>query len=95
MPYIGLVASHKRGAGVIAELRADRVPDDHLELIDVPAGIDIGARTPAEIALSILANIVAARRRNAPLRPTSKTSPLRRAPRSAPRRGLRSIRFAG
>jgi xanthine dehydrogenase accessory factor len=62
VPYIGLVASHKRGAGVLAELRADGVPDEHLELIDVPAGIDIGARTPAEIALSILANIVAVRR---------------------------------
>ena len=62
MPYIGLVASHKRGAGVIDELRADGVPDEHLELIDVPAGIDIGARTPAEIALSILVQIVAVRR---------------------------------
>lgn len=63
VPYIGLVASRKRGAGVIAELRADGVPEGHLELIDVPAGIDIGARTPAEIALSILANVVAVRRR--------------------------------
>jgi len=63
VPYIGLVASRKRGAGVIAELRADGVPEEHLELIEVPAGIDIGARTPAEIALSILANIVAVRRR--------------------------------
>jgi xanthine dehydrogenase accessory factor len=62
VPYIGLVASRKRGAGVIAELRADGVPDEHLELIDVPAGIDIGARTPAEVALSILATIVAVRR---------------------------------
>jgi len=62
VPYIGLVASRKRGAGVLAELRTDGVPDEHLELIDVPAGIDIGARTPAEIALSILANIVAVRR---------------------------------
>ena len=62
VPYIGLVASPKRGAGVIAELRADGVPAEHLELIDVPAGIDIGARTPAEIALSILATIVAVRR---------------------------------
>lgn len=62
VPYIGLVASHKRGAGVIAELRADGVPESHLELIDVPAGIDIGARTPGEIALSILASVVAARR---------------------------------
>ena len=62
VPYIGLVASHKRGAGVIAALRADGVPEEQLELIDVPAGIDIGARTPAEIALSILANVVAVRR---------------------------------
>jgi xanthine dehydrogenase accessory factor len=61
-PYVGLVASHTRGASVLAELRADGVPDEHLQLIDVPAGIDIGARTPAEIALSILATIVAVRR---------------------------------
>ncbi|MEK6252891.1 MAG: YHS domain-containing protein, partial [Actinomycetota bacterium] len=33
-----------------------------VEQIDVPAGIDLGARTPAEIALSILAKIVAVRR---------------------------------
>jgi xanthine dehydrogenase accessory factor len=62
VPYIGLVASRKRGAGVIADLRADGVSEAHLELIDVPAGIDIGARTPAEIALTILAEIVAVRR---------------------------------
>src|SRR5664279_4589846 len=62
VPYVGLVASHKRGAGVLAELRADGVPEEQLELIDVPAGLDIGARAPAEIALSILAQIVAVRR---------------------------------
>jgi xanthine dehydrogenase accessory factor len=62
VPYIGLVASHKRGAGVIDELRADGVSDEHLALIDVPAGIDIGSRTPAEVAVSILATIVAVRR---------------------------------
>jgi len=57
--YVGLVASRKRGDGVLAELRGDGVPDDLLARIDVPAGLDIGARTPAEIALSILAGIVA------------------------------------
>jgi xanthine dehydrogenase accessory factor len=62
VPYIGLVASRKRGAGVIDELRADGVSDEHLALIDVPAGIDIGSRTPAEVAVSILATIVAVRR---------------------------------
>jgi xanthine dehydrogenase accessory factor len=69
VPYVGLVASRKRGAGVLAELRADGVPDGQLELIDVPAGIDIGARTPAEIALSILATIVSVRRGERPAAP--------------------------
>ena len=62
MPYVGLVASRERGAGVIGELRGDGVSKQLVDLIDVPAGIDIGARTPAEIALSILAKIVAVRR---------------------------------
>jgi xanthine dehydrogenase accessory factor len=62
LPYIGLVASPKRGTGVLAELRGDGVPEELLARIDVPAGLDIGARTPAEIALSILARIVAVRR---------------------------------
>lgn len=62
VPYVGLVASRKRGDGVLAELRGDGVPDELLARIDVPAGLDIGARTPAEVALSILAGIVAARR---------------------------------
>jgi xanthine dehydrogenase accessory factor len=61
VPYVGLVASPKRGTGVLAELRSDGVPEDLVARIDVPAGIDIGARTPAEIALSILARIVAVR----------------------------------
>ena len=62
LPYVGLVASPKRGTGVLAELRGDGVSDEQLARIDVPAGLDIGARTPAEIALSILAQIVAVRR---------------------------------
>jgi xanthine dehydrogenase accessory factor len=66
LPYVGLVASRKRGAGVLDELRADGVPDEQLDRIDVPAGIEIGARTPGEVALSILAKIVAVRRQAMP-----------------------------
>jgi xanthine dehydrogenase accessory factor len=59
VPYVGLVASRVRGEAVRAELRAEGVDADRLE---TPAGLDIGARTPEEIALSILARIVAVRR---------------------------------
>ena len=40
LPYVGLVASHRRGTGVLAELRGDGVPDALLARIDVPAGLD-------------------------------------------------------
>jgi xanthine dehydrogenase accessory factor len=56
VPYVGLVASRKRGQAVLASLG---VTDDR---VHTPAGLDIGARTPEEIALSILAEIVATRR---------------------------------
>jgi xanthine dehydrogenase accessory factor len=61
--YVGLVASRKRGAAVLDALREDGVTEELLERIDTPAGIDIGARTPAEVALSILASIIEVRRR--------------------------------
>ena len=57
VPYIGLVASRKRGDAVLAALPGDT------GRVRTPAGLDIGARTPEEIALSILAEIVAARPR--------------------------------
>jgi xanthine dehydrogenase accessory factor len=60
--YVGLVASPKRGAAVIDELRAAGVSEELLGRVDTPAGIDIGARTPPEVALTIVASIVAARR---------------------------------
>ena len=93
MPYVGLVASPKRGAGVLADLRADGVPEAHLERIDVPAGIDIGARTPAEIALSILATIVAVRRGERAARAAPAPTPVAAEPR--PRRRSPSTRSAG
>ena len=38
VPYVGLVASRKRGAGVLAELRADGVPEEQLERSTCPPG---------------------------------------------------------
>jgi xanthine dehydrogenase accessory factor len=62
IPYVGLVASRKRGAAVLEDLRCEGVDRDLLAKVDTPAGLDIGARTPAEIALSILARVVEVRR---------------------------------
>jgi xanthine dehydrogenase accessory factor len=59
VPYVGLVASRTRGTAVVADLD---VTDEDRARVHTPAGLDIGAQTPAEIALSILAEIVAARR---------------------------------
>lgn len=58
--YIGLVASPKRGATVVEELGPDVSGADR---IVTPAGLDIGARTPEEIALSIYADLIARRPR--------------------------------
>lgn len=55
VPYVGLVASPRRGTAVLAALD---VPDGEKQRISTPAGFDIGARTPEEVALSILAEIV-------------------------------------
>jgi xanthine dehydrogenase accessory factor len=60
VPYVALVASPKRGSAVLESLD---LSDDERARIHTPAGLDIGARTPAEIALSVYAQIVDARPR--------------------------------
>jgi xanthine dehydrogenase accessory factor len=60
VPYIALVASRKRAAAVLADLP---LSDDERATIHAPAGLDIGARTPPEIALSVLGEVIATRPR--------------------------------
>jgi xanthine dehydrogenase accessory factor len=55
VPYVALVASRRRGAAVLDALAVD---DDARKRVHSPAGLDIGARTPGEVALSILAELV-------------------------------------
>ena len=59
--YISLVASRKRAASIMATLHHRGVPRPHLDRLKAPAGLDIGAVTPEEIAVSILAEIIHAR----------------------------------
>ncbi|HTH07447.1 MAG TPA: XdhC family protein, partial [Ilumatobacteraceae bacterium] len=71
VPYIGLVASHKRAEAVIGSLG---LCAGHAARIHSPAGLDIGARTPPEIALSIMSEIVSLRPRPSG-RPVTEAAP--------------------
>jgi xanthine dehydrogenase accessory factor len=65
--YVGLVASPTRAAVVREWLRDEAgIPDDRLAALRAPAGLDLGAETPEEIALSILGELVQVRRGRAP-----------------------------
>jgi xanthine dehydrogenase accessory factor len=57
-PYIALVASRRRGEEVRATLLAAGVDPEGVAVIHNPAGLDLGARNPGEVALSILAELV-------------------------------------
>jgi len=60
--FIGLVGSRRHTGHHIEALQAKGVPEEVIAGIQTPVGLDIGARTPAEIALSVLAGLVAIRR---------------------------------
>jgi xanthine dehydrogenase accessory factor len=60
--FIGLVGSRRHTGHHLEALRAKGVKDEVIAQIQSPVGLDIGGVTPAEIALSILAGIVARRR---------------------------------
>lgn len=71
VPYVALVASPTRGAAVVASLSVD---DGQRERIHSPAGLDLGAHTPGEIAVSILAELILERSKNPhPSPPTAAT----------------------
>jgi molybdenum cofactor cytidylyltransferase len=56
--YIALVANRKRGEEVLHALRGKGIPPEELAGVRVPAGLEICADTPEEIALAIMAQIV-------------------------------------
>jgi len=61
--YIGMIGSKKKIAGIYAALREQGFGDEDLARVHAPIGVKIGAETPAEIAVSIAAEIIGLRRR--------------------------------
>ena len=60
--YVGMIGSKRRTNIVLARLRETGVNEENLKEVRAPVGLDIGAVAPEEVALAILAEIVAARR---------------------------------
>ncbi len=81
--FIGLVASGKRASSVLEALRAEGMDEEQLARVRAPAGLDLGHTTHEEVAVAVLAELVAlARRQRCP-------SAGRGAPRGGDRPGLR------
>lgn len=57
--YVAMLASRGRTARVLDELRADGYGATALDRLHMPAGLDLGGKRPADIALSVLAEVVA------------------------------------
>jgi len=60
--YLALIASHKRSRLILDYLREQGFGEKEVERVRAPAGLDLGAETPEEIALSVIAEIVQQRR---------------------------------
>ena len=61
--YIGLLGSSRRGAAILNLLREDGLTEAQLARVRVPIGLDLGAQSAPEIALAIMAEILATQRR--------------------------------
>lgn len=73
--YVGLLGSKRKTILVAQMLRDEGVPDERIRAVRAPVGLDLGGRTPAEIALSVLAELSLERYRGSgrPLRLPSET----------------------
>ncbi|GHD08036.1 hypothetical protein GCM10016234_07120 [Tianweitania populi] len=64
--YVGALGSRKTHARRLERLAANGVPEDKLQKIRAPIGLDIGASNPAEIAVAVLGEVIAALRGKGP-----------------------------
>lgn len=55
--YIGMISSQSKAKGILSRMKRDGISDELLRRVITPIGLDIGAETPAEIAVSTMAEI--------------------------------------
>jgi xanthine dehydrogenase accessory factor len=74
--YVGMIGSKRRVAAVMQHLLDDGIAPEAIDRMHAPIGMDIGAETPEEIAVSIMSEIIMVRRggSGAPMRRTSRKS---------------------
>jgi xanthine dehydrogenase accessory factor len=60
--FVGMIGSRRRTGAVLQHLADEGFPQDVLDAVHTPIGIDIGAETPEEIAVSIIAELIMVRR---------------------------------
>lgn len=63
--YVGLLGSKNKAATLTKRLKDAGISDEELKSLHAPVGLDIGAQTPEEIAVSILAEIISSKRKHA------------------------------
>jgi xanthine dehydrogenase accessory factor len=68
--YIGMIGSKRKFIEIGKVLEREGVPAERLERVHSPIGLDIGALTPEEIAVAIVAELIAVRRNTAPSAPS-------------------------
>ena len=80
--YVGLIGSRAKIARLYARLGTEGLEADRLSHIHAPIGLDIGAVSPEEIAVSIVAELIAHRRGRLQSQPAAEESDAARVPRS-------------
>jgi xanthine dehydrogenase accessory factor len=82
--YVGMIGSRRRVGTVLRHLAEEGYPVDALDAVYTPVGFDIGAETPEEIAVSILAEVISVRRRGSGRPMRERRASLRTTQASAP-----------
>jgi xanthine dehydrogenase accessory factor len=84
--YIAMIGSKRKVIGVVKELEKDGIPADVFDRLFAPMGFEIGAITPEEIAIAVVAEMIAVRRNaSSEWRALSKSIFVNESPRVSPK----------